>query len=241
MQLTWERIVPDAIDPSVSLQRELLRQHTERYEYAGRFLEGRTVLDAACGAGFGSAILRDQGAARVIGLDIDEESIGYAGQRYGGSAVEFQTADLEDHALDRFQFGAIVSFETIEHLSDAEGFLRRAASKLAPDGLLIASVPTVPTLDINEFHRHDFTQASWRQMVQRCGFRIIDELPQRYCASLRELREDQRAPNSPSSGARKQPVRYYLSHPLALMSRVTRTLRYGMEFEVLTLTCSPSK
>jgi 2-polyprenyl-3-methyl-5-hydroxy-6-metoxy-1,4-benzoquinol methylase len=239
MDLTWERIVPDAIDPHVTLQQRLLQQHVERYEFAGKKVAGRRVIDAACGTGYGSAMLKRAGASSVLGLDIDPQTVAYARQRYALDGVDYQTANLEQCDFSQWDFDALVSFETIEHLDNPESLLRRWRARLPGDGLLLASVPTVPTLDINEFHKHDFTRASWRDLVAHCGFRIQDELLQSFSASIKDLTEDRKAPNSPKTGARQHPFRYYLRHPLQMMRRTTRLLHCGMEFEVLTVVASP--
>jgi len=46
-----ERIVPDESAPGI------VALHLKRYVFAEPYCEGRTVLDAACGAGYGSAQL----------------------------------------------------------------------------------------------------------------------------------------------------------------------------------------
>src|SRR3546814_2694630 len=75
------------------------------------------VLDAACGEGFGSALLARAGAHSVLGVDIADSAITHARSRYGAQPVlSFARADV--CALDAFpdnSFDLIVSFETLEH------------------------------------------------------------------------------------------------------------------------------
>src|SRR5688572_19675174 len=52
--------------------------HRSRYHFAGSYLRGRTVLDIACGTGFGGPILLRTGAARVVGMDLEWEGLAEA-------------------------------------------------------------------------------------------------------------------------------------------------------------------
>ena len=44
--------------------------HFQRYRFASQFVKDKVVLDAGCGAGYGSWIMATEGGAReVIGID----------------------------------------------------------------------------------------------------------------------------------------------------------------------------
>ena len=73
--------------------------HTFRYLLALGFIEllghkTATVLDAACGSGYGSRMLA-QSAACVVGLDVDKRAIGRAQERYAHPDVEYRLCDLD--------------------------------------------------------------------------------------------------------------------------------------------------
>ena len=53
-----------------------------------------------------------------------------------------------------FDFDVALCFETLEHLRDPA---RWAAICKRASRLVIVSVPTVPTMHLNEYHLHDFT------------------------------------------------------------------------------------
>jgi ubiquinone/menaquinone biosynthesis C-methylase UbiE len=59
------------------------RAHVESFTLLGVIgdLAGKTVVDLACGEGFYSRILREQGAARVTGVDLSEKMIALARQQ----------------------------------------------------------------------------------------------------------------------------------------------------------------
>ncbi|HXT71023.1 MAG TPA: methyltransferase domain-containing protein [Vicinamibacterales bacterium] len=120
--------------------------HVARYALACRFIRpGDRVLDAACGLGYGSAILADATLAEsVVGLDIDDDAVRYARDHYGRSRkrVRFDTCDAAGlDGLAPASFDAIVSFETLEHLEDPDTFLAACRRLLTPAGRIICSVP----------------------------------------------------------------------------------------------------
>lgn len=150
--------------------------HVGRYMLARQFIRpGDRVLDAACGMGYGSAILTDSTLAeRVVGLDIDEWAIRYATDHYGRgrSRLSFAQRDLStigDWAPGSFD--AVVSFETLEHIADPDAFLAACKRLLTPAGRLIGSVPNEwvdeTGADPNPYHLHVFTRDTLVAMVRK--------------------------------------------------------------------------
>lgn len=135
LPFTGERFTPEC-------RLEIVTEHWHRYAFARVLAPGRRVLDAACGEGYGSALLARAGG-EVLGLDIGAEAVAHARQRYGGMAgLAFAQADVT--ALDDYadaSFDLIVSFETLEHVQAQERMLDGFARLLAPGGLLLVSTP----------------------------------------------------------------------------------------------------
>lgn len=217
-------MVPDLLSGN-HIERSMLELHVKRYEFAARFVAGKRVLDLACGAGYGSAVLQEAGASQVIGVDLSADCVRYARERYGRPGIEFMAGNGMTFA-PAGGCDVIVSLETIEHVPDARGFVQHLTSLLAPGGILIGSVPTTLSTDVNPYHLHDFTPREFRKL-----FRSL------HLETLEELAQDQ--PFSPwgllafgSSSSRRHQlrqglVRYYLEHPRALAHRLATTLRYG--------------
>ncbi|WP_426104647.1 class I SAM-dependent methyltransferase [Massilia sp. TSP1-1-2] len=183
--LEFERIPPAALaayplqqllaerDLHMDMSREAGARadaHMVRYALAASLVRsGDTVLDCACGLGYGSAILAAQsGGARFIGVDIDAGSAAYAsahfGQQYGIEYVTASATDLSCLADDSIDL--VVSFETIEHLEDYQAFLKEAVRVLRPDGRIVASVPNQwvdeTGNDPNPHHFHAFDYPKFR-------------------------------------------------------------------------------
>lgn len=230
-----ERLVPEQLEPGDVTGRETLRLHVERYAFAADFARGGRVLDIACGVGYGTRLLADRGAGAVsvVGVDVSEAAVAHAREHYGGAGVEFRLADAMRFE-DETGFDLIVSLETIEHLPDPAGFLLRLGTLLRQGGTLVASVPTTPSVDLNPHHRHDFTEASFRRLLEPLGLEEIGALhqvqPVKVGALL--LRSEARM-----SDLRRNLPLWYLRHPTALLRRVWSTLTRGFTNHYVTLAC----
>jgi 2-polyprenyl-3-methyl-5-hydroxy-6-metoxy-1,4-benzoquinol methylase len=154
------------------------RFHSARYELACAHSSGRRVADIACGTGYGCRVLREQGAARfVVGVDICPESIEYARDVHGPSGVEYRCRSADSTDLETGSFDCVVSFETIEHVSDDRALLEEFRRLLRPDGLLVCSTPNAWPLDIAPHHVRVYDRASFLAALDPC-FELVELLNQ---------------------------------------------------------------
>lgn len=131
-----ERIVPGTLDWDV-----FYYEHQQRYDFAGLRVKDLRVLDAACGVGYGSAILADAGAQSVTGVDVSEEAIAYARTHFGGPRTSYVTGDVKAMPFEANSFDLAVSFETLEHVPHPAVFLAEVARVLKPGGVFVCSTP----------------------------------------------------------------------------------------------------
>src|SRR6476620_11002088 len=111
-----------------------------RYHFAVRLARGKRVLDAGCGAGYGSAELA-HAAQTVIGADVAAEAVDFAREHYRLPNLRFEQASCAALPHRESVFDLIVAFEVIEHLENWRDFLREARRVLAPNGQFIVSTP----------------------------------------------------------------------------------------------------
>ena len=120
---------------------EIWYEHWHRYHFALPLAAGRRVVDAACGEGYGTALLATQ-AAQATGIDISAEVVAAARRRYGDRAnLAYECARCEATGLPDASMDVFVSFETIEHVADPEALVAEAARVLGPTGLFMVSTP----------------------------------------------------------------------------------------------------
>ncbi len=166
-EFTGERFLP-------SCSGEIAYEHWHRYAFARRFVQGKRVLDAACGEGYGTALL-GAFAKSAVGIDVDLATINHASATYGeGTRVRFMPTSCTGLPLPSASFDVIVSFETIEHLSAEEQpeMLAEFARVLAPDGLLIISSPNRRLYSdarsyVNPYHLRELYREELSRLLSR--------------------------------------------------------------------------
>jgi len=139
--------------------------HLARYRWACHHLNG-TVLDAACGIGYGSNILANHGFT-VRSVDIDQEAIDYGLKHYNHPNITFQCLPL-DKVLPLSD--CTVAFEIIEHIEDPLPFLKRVK------GRLLASVPNEDVFPYRnyKFHYRHYTKDEFTSLLNAAGFIVED-------------------------------------------------------------------
>ena len=102
-----------------------------------KLLEGKTVLDAGCGAGFSALLLFGEllNTCRYIGADIST-AVDVAEQRFAEKNVrgEFIQVDLLDLPEELGAFDIIFSEGVLHHTDSTEKAIRYLATKLNPGG-----------------------------------------------------------------------------------------------------------
>lgn len=126
--------------------------HIERYRFAARHIQFGYVLNAACGSGYGNAILGSE-KVETVGLDLYAAPLALASKHFPGAYVQ---GNVE--ALGQFPdntFDAVVSFETIEHVSNSGRAIEEFKRVHRPGGTFVGSIP------IMIFHNPG-TNYTWR-------------------------------------------------------------------------------
>jgi SAM-dependent methyltransferase len=164
VEFTGERVIPGQGDV------DLFNEHRARYWFARRYASGMNVLDAACGTGYGSALLAET-AQSVIGVDIARDAVEYARRNFHSPNIHYAQADCLTLPFPSGRFDLVVAFEIIEHLENPEAFLTELRRVLHPSGLLILSTPnrlyyTDDRGEVNPFHRREFSYPEFEEILR---------------------------------------------------------------------------
>lgn len=146
--------------------------HINRYLSAKNYIKGKRVLDVACGEGYGAKLLKLWGAQEVVGVDISEESISVAKKQFADEGIEFVQHSAEQLPFDNDSFDVVVSFETIEHVENADSFLQEITRVLKFGGIAVVSCPNDPYYyqegtTHNPYHRRTYTWYEFAELTQR--------------------------------------------------------------------------
>ena len=149
LDFTGERFLPE-------VRGAIFYEHWHRYAAVAPLVGGKRVLDAACGEGYGSALLAGR-AAQVTGVDLSPAAVDHATQRYARGNLRFVAGSVTALPLPDASVDVVVSFETIEHLEPQAAMLAEFRRVLAADGVLVISSPNRPVYneaggEANHYH-----------------------------------------------------------------------------------------
>jgi SAM-dependent methyltransferase len=130
---TGERLI-------VGVEGDLALEHLHRYAVACSLAPGKTVLDIACGEGYGTNLLAGK-AQHVIGVDLSQRTVEHARTTYQRQNLAFQVGACASIPLESASVDLVVSFETLEHHNEHQAMFAEIRRVLRPGGILLISTP----------------------------------------------------------------------------------------------------
>lgn len=147
-----------SLGPHSSYQWNNSRRHllftAARYKFAMKMIGGiyepgtKDILDLGCSDGFGTYYAAEF-SKRALGVDFDEDAIGYAQKNYRGSNLEFKLDNFLGKSYGRFD--GIVSFDVLEHIypENEDLYMRTILNNLSlldgGGGILVVGTPSLET------------------------------------------------------------------------------------------------
>ncbi|MGD1058492.1 MAG: methyltransferase domain-containing protein [Solirubrobacteraceae bacterium] len=163
--------VPERFDPD-SMHGEIIEaEHLARYRWAAPLAAGRRVLDAGCGAAYGTILLAEAGALEVVGVDRASEVLDSVRTQMPSNVV-LNEGDVTALPYENGRFDLVVCFEVIEHLDDPGRALDEFRRVLTPEGVLAVSSPNREVYPPgNPHHVHEYTPGELEQeLADRFSF-----------------------------------------------------------------------
>jgi SAM-dependent methyltransferase len=154
------------------VRNDLFVAHESIYGFAAGFCEGRSVLDAGCGTGYGSRLLAERGAASVLAVDLDPANIRYARRHHRHDRVTYRRGDLENLG-ETGPVDVVVASNSLEHLDDPARFLSGVRCSEA----VIAVPPIRNEYELAmhagiEYHRAPLSVDEWIDLFRAAGFSV---------------------------------------------------------------------
>jgi SAM-dependent methyltransferase len=117
-------------------------------------IRGQRVLDYGCGDGFQSVAMAQEGAAFVLGVDIERQRLDHARRMARGLANVAFAADVQG------EFDIAISLNSFEHFPEPQKNLDDLAAAIRPGGKILITFGS-PWLSPYGSHMNFFTNFPW--------------------------------------------------------------------------------
>lgn len=176
LEFTGERLVP-------GVYGKIAVEHLHRYAICFDFVKGKKVLDIASGEGYGSNLLSKY-AQEVVGVDISQDAVCHANNNYSSQNLCFKKGSVFEIPCEPEVFDVVVSFETIEHISDHNKMIAEIKRVLKSDGVLIISTPEKSNYSdqpnyYNPYHEKELYEEEFLQILNE-EFQFIQMAYQKF-------------------------------------------------------------
>jgi len=144
--------------------RDLIRREVTLPEQA-------RILEIGCGTGHNFEMLR--GFGRLDAIEVDAEARALASQRLGQSVASAPLPELT--GIPDGAYHLIALLDVLEHVEDDRAALESIATKLAPGGRILATVPAYAWMwsahDVVHHHKRRYSKRGLRAVVEAAGLR----------------------------------------------------------------------
>lgn len=103
-------------------------------------LQGKTVLDLGCGYGWHCKFAAEQGAVRVLGLDLSQKMVEEAISRNQDGQIEYRVCSIEGYDYPDSTWDCVVSNLALHYVHHIEEIFRKVHQTLKPDGVFIFNI-----------------------------------------------------------------------------------------------------
>jgi 2-polyprenyl-3-methyl-5-hydroxy-6-metoxy-1,4-benzoquinol methylase len=142
-------------------------RHVAAYGYARELAEGKSVLDAGCGEGFGTVTLTET-ASSVLGVDYSEDAIAACRKKWEAPNLSFRRLDLTHPDAFDEQFDLVLNFQVLEHIQDELPFLEGLKARIKPGGRLMLTTPNaLKSFSENPYHVREYTSDQLRALLEQ--------------------------------------------------------------------------
>ncbi len=103
-------------------------------------MEGRRVIDLGCGYGWFCRSAREQGASKVLGLDVSQKMLAKAEELTTDNAIIYRQEDMEQLALPKAEFDLAYSSLALHYIKHLAALFEQIYGSLSAGGYFVFSV-----------------------------------------------------------------------------------------------------
>ncbi len=160
----------------------------------------KTVLEFGCGIGKTGKAITDKYDSQITGVDLSVEAIEVAKQQNCYQKLIIANLDQTPipSEIENEQFDCILYPDILEHLKDPWGVIRSHLNLLAPNGVMIASIPNIRHIYIlkdlilkgtwtyqdmgilDRTHLRFFTKKEMIRLFEQANLRVIQIKPRSF-------------------------------------------------------------
>lgn len=134
-----EKLTDERSIPGLDLYITVIH-HLRRYAFIADMIRPGRVMECACGAGYGAAMLsRLEQIDQYNGVDLSSDAVFVARGYCQDKRFSFHATDLAEFTPEQYE--NVISLETIEHVPNPYRFIELLIDRMTPDGQLFLSLP----------------------------------------------------------------------------------------------------
>lgn len=103
-------------------------------------LQGKTVLDLGCGYGWHCKYAAEQGAERVLGLDLSGRMIAEAQKRNAGVQIAYRICGIEEYEYPENAWDLVVSNLALHYIENLDAVFQNVHRTLKKDGIFLLNI-----------------------------------------------------------------------------------------------------
>ena len=103
-------------------------------------LKGESVLDLGCGYGWHCMFSAENGAARVLGIDLSHKMIEEACRRNMSSKIEYRVCGIEEYEYPENMWDFVISNLALHYIKDIEQVFQKVYKTLKPNGVFVFNI-----------------------------------------------------------------------------------------------------
>ena len=103
-------------------------------------LQGKNVLDLGCGYGWHCKFAAEQGAARILGIDLSEKMIEEAKRRNAEHLIQYRVCGIEEYEYPKHAWDCVISNLALHYIENIEEVFQRVHNTLKSDGVFIFNI-----------------------------------------------------------------------------------------------------